>query len=200
LTVVTAFFDIGTFAKGKNDTKWNATTYHKWMTVLKLVENPLIVFVDDDNYADYLQNIRTNSSSRPTRIIKLNRTQMWSFSLVPEISEIFNQNDYPKFYPNTVVPEYSAVMHAKYEVMELAILSNPFRTKYFCWLDIGLFRDLVRNTKPFTLALPRNHSKDSVSVNILNSRQNNLTAMEIVVDNLVWVRIIKYWKRYTTHF
>jgi len=29
------------------------------------------------------------------------------------------------------------------QIMQLAIRDNPFRTLYFCWLDIGLFRDLT---------------------------------------------------------
>ena len=41
---------------------------------------------------------------------------MWSFQLVPSIAKIFSRPGYPFHTPNTVVPNYSAAMHAKYEV------------------------------------------------------------------------------------
>jgi hypothetical protein len=118
---------------------------------------------------------------------------MWSFGLVPEIARIFAQPGYPQHLPNTVVPTYSAAMHAKYEVMQMAIKENPFKTRYFCWLDIGLFRDLVneQNAPPFSLYLPSGFRSDSVAYTEVGAppypRDPRATIKQIVYDNRVWV-------------
>lgn len=89
-------------------------------------------------------------------------------------------------------------MHAKYEVMQLALKDNPFHTKYFCWLDIGLFKRLtspkaVRNrtllkTAPrFRLELPYNFSSDSVAYTEVFTRKPNITLKTIVFRNEAWI-------------
>jgi len=190
VTIVTAYFDIGSFQKG-NVGAWGAETYQRWMTVFKLLENPLIVFVD--NHRDWVKfkEIRTNSSSNRTLIIKLRKSKMWSFLMIPRIAQIYNQTGYPKHPPNTIIPGYSSAMHAKYETLQLAIGANSFRSKYFCWLDVGLFRHLApppnSGGPPFSLYLPPNHIDDAVSVNQLNPRNEKLTPKEIIYGNIVWV-------------
>ncbi len=74
---------------------------------------------------------------------------------MPKVTRIFSDPMYPKFQPNTVVPEYSCAMHAKYELMIKAINANYFRTDYFAWIDIGLFRhEDSSQTAPFHIILP----------------------------------------------
>jgi len=116
--------------------------------------------------------------------------QMWSFGLVPSISRLFSRPNYPFHTPNTVVPLYSAAMHAKYEVLDLAIRSNPFNTRYFCWLDVGLFRDLSRtgvNGSRFTLVLPPHFERASVAYTEVARRRPELSVQEIVSRNMHWV-------------
>jgi hypothetical protein len=116
---------------------------------------------------------------------------MWSFALVPEISRIFAKPGYPQHLPNTVVPTYSAAMHAKYEVMQWAIRENPFKTRYFCWLDIGLFRDMAEqegDSSPFSLHLPAGFRSDSVAyTEVWEPRNPAATVEQIVYNNMVWV-------------
>jgi len=114
--------------------------------------------------------------------------QMWSFGLLPNITRIFAKPYYPKHYPNTVVPAYSAAMHAKYEVMQLAILENPFNTRYFCWLDVGLFRDIAESNELFSLYLPPDLKNTSVGYQDVYGRDTMVTSVaDIVRDNMVWV-------------
>ena len=47
----------------------------------------------------------------------LEKYSTWAFSYVlPQIKEIYNDDKYPRHYPNTMYPEYAAVTHSKIEV------------------------------------------------------------------------------------
>ena len=79
-------------------------------------------------------------------------------------------------------------MHAKYEVMQLAIVENPFNTLYFCWLDIGLFRDISQSTSQFSLYLPPNYKNNSVAYQeVYGSRDTKTSVADIINNNMVWV-------------
>jgi hypothetical protein len=78
-------------------------------------------------------------------------------------------------------------MHAKYEVMHWAVMENPFRTHYFCWLDVGLFRDLDPEGPRFSLYLPEGFQQNSVAYQLVHDRDIAATAEEIVRKNLFWV-------------
>ena len=112
---------------------------------------------------------------------------MWSFGLVPKINQIFAKPGYPKHHPNTVVANYSAAMHAKYEVLQLAIEENPFNTRYFCWLDIGLFRDISNSKKQFSMHLPPNFKNDSVAYQQVYTLDPKASPQSIIYNNMVWV-------------
>jgi len=115
---------------------------------------------------------------------------MWAFQLVPSIARIYSRPHYPFHTPNTVVANYSAAMHAKYEVLQMAISSNPFNTRYFCWLDIGLFRDLSGagvNAPRFALSLPPKFDTDSVAYTEVLRRVPNVSVEDIVSKNMFWV-------------
>jgi hypothetical protein len=82
-------------------------------------------------------------------------------------------------------------MHAKYEVVQLSIRDNPFRTRYFCWLDIGLFRDIA-GAEPIyanrlSIYLPNGFKNDSVAYAEVNTRDTKLSVKEIIQKNMVWV-------------
>jgi hypothetical protein len=115
---------------------------------------------------------------------------MWSFGLVPEIARIYAKPKYPRHHPNTVIPNYSAAMHAKYEVLRAAIEENPFRTRYFCWSDIGLFREIVnrrQKTRRFSLSLPHGFQSHSVAYQEYRPRDPTASVRDIVYNNLIWV-------------
>ena len=88
-------------------------------------------------------------------------------------------------------------MHAKYEVMAIAIQDNPFKTKYFCWLDKGLFinltspRSINNPANPFTpqfrLELPFNFSTDSVAYTQVSPRNSVLNLTRIIYNNEAWL-------------
>lgn len=191
LTVVTAFFNIGPFQKGNGGRQFTSRLYRDWARVFSRLESPTVIFVDCEEFRRYFAELRALHLRANLTVIRLlDRQQMWSFQLVPSIAKIFSRPHYPYHTPNTVVPAYSAAMHAKYEVMELAIRSNPFNTRYFCWLDVGLFRDLAHsgvNGSRFALSLPPKFDVGSVAYTEVSRRDRKLSVEEIVSLNKHWV-------------
>jgi len=196
LTVVTGYFNLGSFQKGIGKTFTNAL-YRQWMTAFASINNPVIVFMDTDSDLEFFAKVRSSLPSNLTKLIKVKRNETWAFSLEDRISKIFKQPGYPQHHPNTVSPAYSMSMHAKYELMAIAIQENPFETKYFCWLDIGLFRSLtsprsINNpANPFTplfrLELPFNFSTDSVAYTQVSPRNSVLNLTRIIYNNEAWL-------------
>ena len=196
LTVVTGYFNLGSFQKSDDKIFTNAI-YRQWMTVFSSINNPVIVFMDTDSDLEFFAKVRSSLPSNLTKLIKVKRNETWAFSLEEKISKIFKQPGYPRHHPNTINPAYSMSMHAKYELMAIAIRDNPFRTKYFCWMDIGLFRRLTSSTsvenpeKPFTplfrLELPSNFLTNSVAYTQVYPRDSLLTLRQIIYDNEVWL-------------
>lgn len=95
---------------------------------------------------------------------------------------------------------------------------NPFKTRYFSWVDVGCFRHLTLTNdtkvkvKPFNLYLPPNFNTDSVAYSEV-ARSHNLSALTIFMKNLVWlsgsffvgsVDVLNVWVReyrlYAEHF
>lgn len=88
------------------------------MAVFALIENPLVVFVDNNDVLDYFRLVRSRQPANRTHFVLVNRTSLWSFSEQTEsrIAAIFGQPNYAHHYPNTVVPRYAMSMFAKFEV------------------------------------------------------------------------------------
>ena len=111
---------------------------------------------------------------------------MWAFSLKKKISSIIGNPRYPKHYPNTVVPEYGIVVHAKYELMGQAANLNPFQTKYIAWVDFGEFRFLSSSTTPFSLYLPKGFDEHAVAYAEVH-KMKKLTPEHIFKMNANWL-------------
>ncbi|XP_055956970.1 uncharacterized protein LOC126821568 isoform X3 [Patella vulgata] len=185
ITVVTAYFNIGSFIKG-SAIKFTPDRYLKWMTSFRYLNNPLVVYVDEQKTADIFKNLRKHLMNI-TKIVVLDRKYMWSFGLKNRIEQIYSPESYPKFHPNTVVPEYSCAQHAKYECLHNAISKDYFSTPYFSWLDIGYFRDIVGCKKDFKLVLPDNFNKTKISYTQVREFNQNITLSSIFLKNSLWV-------------
>ena len=185
VTLVTAFFNIGDFKKGLTRI-YTPNMYKKWMRIFSKISNPIVAYFDDQQFYEYFKSLRT--SSNRTRIFSVQRKDLWAFSLLPNITKIFSDPNYPKFSPNTVVPEYSCVMHAKYELLLKTIESNPFRTSYFAWIDIGLFRNENASlVKMFHMGLPPKFNKKKIAYNEVWKRVTLASPDVIFTINAVWV-------------
>lgn len=112
---------------------------------------------------------------------------VWSMKLLPKISDIFKRPGYPKHHPNTVLPMCSTVMNLTYDVLEHAILSNPFHTAYFAWIDIGYFRDDSPEVPCYRIGVPPGFDERKVAMNRVSAFIVNRSAETIVKENDVWV-------------
>ena len=189
VTLVTAFFKLGKFSKDSPENVLTPAMYTKWIAVFSRITNPMVAYFDDDKTFDYFRNLRNENIGlmRRTMVVKVNRSDLWAFSLLSNISQIFSDPNYPKFLPNTVVPEYSCAMHAKYELVLKTVALNPFSTNYFAWIDIGLFRDIGHDVKMFHIDLPPKFNVSRVAYNQVYPRRISALPKDIYLSNSVWV-------------
>ena len=187
LTVVTMYLNIGNFRKGHTVVVYTPNRYKNWMRVFGRIQNPVVAFFDNSSHAEFFLNMRGNYTSSSTKVILLeDRNDLWAFRIMPKIQEIFESPGYPHNPPGTTVPEYSCAMHAKYEVMLWAVQQNIFNTRYFAWLDIGLFRDL-KSSEPFYMYPPPDFDPKCVAYTKVYNRQTLPTLDKVLYRSRPWV-------------
>ena len=191
VTIVTAYFNLGTFQKGELAfRKFSPSLYRTWMKIFGKIRNPVVAYFDDDTSV-YFEKLRAvgGLTSNLTRVTRIEREKLWSFTLRDNISRIYQTPDYPVHHPNTVIPEYACAMHAKYELMYQTLMLNPFRTKHFAWLDIGLFRDLNEaETQFFQINPPPDFDENAIAyTDVWRAFRRNISDDIIFKANLVWV-------------
>ncbi|WAR22279.1 hypothetical protein MAR_016253 [Mya arenaria] len=185
VTVVTAYFDLGTFRKGSAK-HFSTETYLSWCKIFRYLLNPLIVYTDSQKFYNLMKNIR-NETVTTTRIHLIKRNSSWAFQLRSNISKVFSQKGYPKHYPNTVLPEYACAQLAKYDVISRASRDDVFKTNYVMWLDVGYFRDR-KSTNYFSLRRPIGYNESRVAMNVIHANTNMaMSVTDIFRNNLVWV-------------
>ncbi|KAL8566613.1 hypothetical protein ACOMHN_049754 [Nucella lapillus] len=186
VTVVTAYFSLGTFQKGDKPTyKFSPDTYLQMAQGLIFLQNPLVIFTDCKTMASLF---RDHFSGKNLKVVFVSdRSELLSFQLLPKVAQIFSDPNYPKFSPNTVLPEYSCSQHAKMDVVDKALAWNPFRTTYFAWIDIGYFRELVFRKKKFWISVPAEFDDQKVAASLIHTPGFTRSAEEIFKENAVWV-------------
>lgn len=123
-----------------------------------------------------------------TQAIDMQQAELQSFQDVNKIRDIFNDPIYPKFSPNTVIPEYPCSQHSKYELVQRTISAHKFSyTKYIAWIDIGYFRYLTDRRRRFWIVTPPGMDDAKVAVTEVFSADSGRCAEDIFKSNLVWV-------------
>lgn len=186
VTIVTAYWNLGTFQKGVGGLKFSTNTYFKWASTFKYLVNPLVVYTDCKEFKELMETLRSDRLNN-TMIYLLNRTELWPFQLVTQMKSVLDQPGYPKYYPNTVIPEYPAAQHSKYAVVAETIRKGVFANPYFAWVDIGYFRDVVERKVDFTLDIPPGFDPGKISVNRVEGLSMNIDPFTIFRKNIVWV-------------
>lgn len=123
ITVVTGYFNLGTFQKGPlSYLKFSVDTYKNWMNAYSKLNNSVIAFTDSDEIAQLFKKMRSKYLPESlTQVHVLKRDDLWAFKLAPKIKDIYSEPNYPKYMPNTVNEYYSCAMHVKYELLEIVI-------------------------------------------------------------------------------
>ncbi|XP_060075019.1 uncharacterized protein LOC132554725 [Ylistrum balloti] len=187
LTVVTGYFNIGSFPKGSIASIRKPKSYENWLRVLGKIKNPVILYTDSPAFAEAFDNIR-NHTKDLTKSVVINRTSLWSFQIIPKIAKLYSTPGYPKHYPNTYVPAYTALTHSKLPVVLDAINQSYFLTDYYCWLDIGYFRDILARKQSFWLEVPSDFDATKVGVTrVYNSKLSDIRPKTIIYGNLNWI-------------
>lgn len=189
VTLVTAYYNLGRLNKGKKLGLggYSPQLYKNWMSVFGRIDNPLIVFTDSHDVVAIFKEFRSHFNPERTKVIFLNRTTLWAFSLAPRIKEIFSMPGYPSHDPNTVNENYSCMMHAKFELVRKVIKEKMFYTKYISWLDIGLFRGVVDETHIFPIRLPPNFDTDKIAYSGQRKFDPSLSPYQIISEDMAWV-------------
>jgi hypothetical protein len=186
LTIVTAYWNLGTFQKGGGNLHFSTNTYFTWAKTFKYLINPLVVYTDSKEFKNLMQALR--AEQRNTTVIYLkNRTELWPFQLSDQIQTLYDSPGYPKYHPNTVSAAYTAAQHTKYAVTADTVRRKVFHTPYYAWLDIGYFRDIVNKNISFELNIPTDFDPNRLAVNRISSLSMNIDPFSIFRHNIVWV-------------
>ena len=185
VTIVTAYINIGSFPKGGRGTHMRAPTFYKeLMTAYKNIHNPVVAFFDQgDPIAEEFIRIRQNLSVNTT-VIQIDRDDFWSFRIKDNVTKIFSREEYPKHYPNTVIPEYACVTTAKFEFIQYVIQHSLYSTEYISWLDFGYWRWTISENSHFYL--PPNFNEDMVAFGGVGPLYNT-DYKSIIYQNKNWV-------------
>ncbi|XP_059156908.1 uncharacterized protein LOC131941601 [Physella acuta] len=188
------FLRLGSLQKGFSGLYNTHDKYKQWMITWGWMTNHVIIFVDDEEISQYFKQIRCKQPAHRTVIVKVNRSQLDAFKNLERIKQIYSNSSYPKHSPNTINANYSCTMSAKYDVMTMALDMGLVKTKYLAWMDIGLFRNLLKKRlKPknnsFTMEVPADFNSSRVGFTQVSSRQamERLSPWEYIRDNHVWV-------------
>ncbi len=184
ITIVTGYVNIGAFKNEDEKRTHTPDLYRKWLQPFKYIDTPVVAYFTEDKDVNAFKKIREGKS---TYIVKVSKENLWAFTLLDDIAKIFRQHSYPKHVPYTTVPEYSSATHAKMEFMARALRENPFHTNFFCWMDVGLFRNVTSEpSQTLDLTLPALFDEKRVAYSQINDRVD-LTVEEVFHRTKVWV-------------
>ncbi|XP_076472669.1 uncharacterized protein LOC143302057 isoform X2 [Babylonia areolata] len=186
VTVVTAYFNLGSLNKMSSEGRYTQSLYTKWMAVFGRLDNPLIVFADTKDTAEHFRQLRAHYPPSRTTIILVKRKELWAFQLEAEIRRVYAQPGYPRHPPNTINALYSCAMHAKFEAVQKVVRERMYQTRYVAWLDIGLFRHEVKNKTTIHLTVPKDFDRTRVAYSQVSAFVN-MTPAAIIRRNRVWV-------------
>ncbi|KAK6179286.1 hypothetical protein SNE40_011681 [Patella caerulea] len=189
ITVVTSLFDLGLVKKGNGLLDYHSPfKYKQWVRPFSKLTNPVVVFVEDDETAQYVKKVRSCIPTTHTKIIKVKRKDLWAFSLFRQIKDIYSQSVYPKHYPYTTSAEFSCLTHAKYEFLLNVTQENYFKTPYFAWVDVTAFRKLDESgTGIFKLIPPSKFDREKVGFTQVGPHDPHLDLDFVMMYRAVWV-------------
>ncbi|GFO12073.1 protein htrl [Plakobranchus ocellatus] len=193
ITIVTMYLRLGIPIKRADGTVTQEKHYLEWMKTWGWLTNTVIAYFDDDEMLDAFKAIRKAQPAEKTIAIRINRTDLSSFDDLEDVRKIFTDPEYPKFDPYTLNAEWSCAVHAKYDALQMALDQGLVKTDTLAWLDIGLFKPLLKETvhkknTPFTLELPDkfNGSKIGLCEVGPGDKISKLRPWEIIQKDLVW--------------
>ncbi|XP_064613396.1 uncharacterized protein LOC135477171 [Liolophura sinensis] len=185
-TIVTAFFNLGSFRKGF----WTTFTpelYQGWASVFGRMQNNLVVYTDDLTFKQIIEDSRLELKAQTSVVFIQNRSSLWAFQLRPHIQTIFADPSYPKHHPNTVLADYPCAQHAKYEVVARTIQDRVFPAAHYAWLDVGYFRDIVDQKFSFSLQVPGDFDDNKIAYTKIAEASLSVEPATLIKQNSLWI-------------
>lgn len=125
----------------KRDDNRDWTTYLKWFSKTLRIKCPFIIFADPE-----LSNFISDQRGEfPTFIINENPEEIPLYYLKDKIQAILDFDYYKEKMADTDRVEcktsmYLVIQYSKFKWLRKATEINPFKSKYFFWLDAGASR------------------------------------------------------------
>ena len=189
ITLVTAYFNLGTFKTG--NTFWDYIApykYKQWMRPFGVIANRMVVFVEDDGMVEYIREIRSCFPENHTEVIIVSRSELWAFSILDKVKKIYSNSSYTKVHPNTVNAEYTCVMHSKYELLQSVIDADILHSPALAWVDAGYFKLLDgKITAPFKLLVPSKFNTEKIGFSQIWPRDPYLSPETVMTKHALWV-------------
>ena len=186
VTIVTAYINIGSFGKGGNGMHMRTSSFYEdLMTAYRNIHNPVVAFFDKgDPIADEFSKLRQHLTVNTT-VVQIDREDFWSFRIRENVSRIFSNPEYPKFFPNTVVPEYACTTTAKFEFVQYVIKHHMYSTEYISWVDFGYWRwNIPENSQVF---IPPAFKTDMIAFGLSRLPRQTNDYHDIIYHNINWV-------------
>jgi hypothetical protein len=145
-TIVSAFYDIRKMEREQEPGKHSEYRGRKLDKFLELASEfllnlpyPLLVFVDDNEDGDYIQNFILGRSEFGKRFVyRENFKNTYFYSYLDRIKELQGQYRLLNGDPLHETPYYIVLNNNKFHFMEKAIEKNPFGSSHFIWIDFGI--------------------------------------------------------------
>jgi len=145
-TIVTAFYDIRKMERQLEPGRHGEYRGRKLNKFLELASEfllklpyPLVVFVDDNEEGDYIQNFILERSEFGKRFIyRENFKNTYFYSYLDRIKELQGQYRLLNGHSQHETPHYIVLNNNKFHFMEKAIEKNPFGSSHFIWIDFGI--------------------------------------------------------------
>jgi len=188
VTVITAYWNIGNVTNGVENQAKSPSKYLAYADSFRYIENPVVAYFDDKIMMEHFLKVR-KECKYPTKVLLLDRSQLWGFKIEPQIARIYVDPSYPKKFPN-FHSLYNCANHVKYDLMPFTHHINPFATEFFAWLDLGYFRDMPAGLPSyynFQLTVPQDLDTLKVAYTEVSDRNDQLPISDIFRNCYFWV-------------
>ena len=146
------------------------------------VRSPVVAYLEEGPTKEAFISVRS-SLENLTKIITINRTNLWAFKMLPKITKLFADPNYPKFEPNTITSGFPCATAAKYEYTKNASVENYFHTKYITWMDMGYLRRRLSGP-PAKMHTPQDMRDDKIAyLELYPMRKPKPTPKDVFYNN-----------------
>lgn len=140
-TIVTGYFQL-------KISKASHTTYAEWMRNMLVIDNPMVIFCDEQSRS-FIEENRSDKKEKTVIII----TRFNEFHSYKYINTYLENYKIDSEQTRGHTPFLYMIWAEKSHFLKRAIELNPFSTDYFLWVDIGCFR--VPNSDYITWPNPK---------------------------------------------